>query len=305
MSDLHDDWPALPLADWGNTYATLHLWTQIVGKVRLAHMPWINHSWHVPLYVTSRGLTTGLIGTDRGSFSIDFDFVEHHLEVTTAAGDFAAFALEPMTVADFYTRVMSILEDLGLGTTIWTMPVEIPGPVVPFPEDTHHASYDPDAVRRFWTALVSIHRVLTRFRAGYQGKVSPVHFFWGAFDLAVTRFSGRAAPEHPGGAPNLNDQVMREAYSHEVSSAGFWPGAGLGEAAFYAYAYPQPKGFAEFEVEPAEAYYHSDLGEFLLPYEAVAQSEDPDAALTAFLESTYLAAAESASWDREALERRS
>ncbi len=303
MSHPHPAWPPLPLEEWGDTYATVHLWTQIAGKIRLAHMPWVNHSWHVPLYVTARGLGTGLIASDQGSFSIDFDFVEHHLEVTTTAGDYAAFPLDAMSVADFYARLMGVLDDLGLSTKIWTTPVEIPGPVAAFPDDQEHASYDSAAVERFWTALVSIHRVFVRFRAGFQGKVSPVHFFWGAFDLAVTRFSGRTAPKHPGGAPNLNDSVMREAYSHEVSSAGFWPGAGLGEAAFYAYAYPQPEGFAEYPVSPAAAYYQKDLGEFLLSYEAVANSEDPDTALTAFMQTTYEAAADLAKWDREALER--
>ncbi|MFT4605672.1 MAG: hypothetical protein ACI9W4_002416 [Rhodothermales bacterium] len=299
----HPGWPRLPLAEWEDTYATVHLWTQIVGKIRLAHMPWVNHSWHVPLYVTARGLGTDLIASDQGSFSIDFDFVDHTLLIQTTAGDQATFALAPMSVAEFYERIMSALDSLGLRTAIWTTPVEIPGPVSAFPDDHDHASYDADAVQRFWTALVSIHRVFTRFRSGYLGKSSPVHFFWGAFDLAVSRFSGKTAPKHPGGAPHLNDEVMQEAYSHEVSSAGFWPGAGLGEAAFYAYAYPQPAGFEGEAVEPSAAYYYAQLGEYLLPYDAVASSDTPEADLMAFLETTYGAAARLAGWDRSALER--
>ncbi|MEM8602093.1 MAG: DUF5996 family protein, partial [Bacteroidota bacterium] len=231
-------WPALPLSDWEPTYATLHRWTQVVGKVRLAAMPWINHAWHTPLYVTTRGLSTGLIPHDTNPFELAFDFVDHRLHLTTANGEAASFALRPMSVAAFYEQLMAMLAAHGLAVPIWTMPVEIPGDVLPFDEDEEHAAYDADAAHRHWQILVASHRVFTRFRAQFIGKSSPVHFFWGAFDLALTRFSGRTAPAHPGGAPNCADWVMEEAYSHEVSSAGFWAGAGLGEPAYYAYAYP-------------------------------------------------------------------
>jgi hypothetical protein len=230
-----------------------------------------------------------------------FDFIDHRLRIETAGGERRSFVLAPMSVADFYRNVMRSLAELGVGTRIWPRPVEIPDPITPFPADEAHASYEPDAVQRFWRALVQIQRVFTDFRAHFIGKVSPVHFFWGAFDLAVTRFSGRRAPKHPGGAPNCADWVMEEAYSHEVSSAGFWPGSG--EAAFYAYAYPEPEGFRDYAVQPPEAYYHEALREFILPYETVRTADDPDAALLAFLQSTYEATADLAGWDRQALER--
>ncbi|MFK7846539.1 MAG: DUF5996 family protein [Rhodothermales bacterium] len=297
-----NEWPSLPLDAWQDTYETLHLWSQIVGKIRLTLMPWVNHSWHVPLYVTVRGLTTSSIPYKAGAFEIEFDFHAHTLTISTTQGARRSFALEPMSVAAFYQKIMQALNELDIDVSIWPMPVEIPGPVKIFPEDEDHRSYDKKSVAQFWRALQHIHRVFTTFRAGFKGKVSPVHFFWGAFDLAVTRFSGNTAPKHPGGAPNLANWVMEEAYSHEVSSAGFWPGAGLGEAAFYAYAYPEPAGFKEYAVLPEAAYYSKEMGEFLLPYEAVRTAENPDAALLAFLQSTYEAAANLAGWDRAELE---
>lgn len=297
-------WPRLSLAQWEDTYSTLHRWTQIVGKIRLSQMPWINHSWHVPLYVTVRGLTTSILHHGNDAFEIEFDFSRHRLNIETSGGARGGFTLEPMTTAVFYEQIMAALAGLGINVQIWPMPVEIPGAVRPFNEDEQHAAYDADAVQRCWQALVHIHRVFTHFRARFTGKVSPVHFFWGAFDLAVTRFSGAPAPKHPGSAPHMADWIMQEAYSHEVSSAGFWPGMGLGEAAFYAYAYPEPPGFRTYTVRPEGAYYHADLGEFILPYEAVRTAANPDEALMAFLQSTYEAAAEHAGWNRQALEQK-
>jgi hypothetical protein len=296
-------WPALPADAWRETRATLHLWTQVVGKIRLALTPWQNHSWHVALYVTARGLTTSPIPAGGRSFQIDFDFINHALSIRTSDGAQRIIALRSMSVAEFYTEAMNALRDLGIEVTIDTMPNEIPG-AVRFDEDTAHASYHPEYAHRFWRALVSANEVLTHFRTGFIGKASPVHFFWGSFDLAVTRFSGRKAPKHPGGVPNLPDDVAREAYSHEVSSAGFWPGGGgvYDEAAFYSYAYPGPQGFADARVEPADAFWSKELGEFLLPYEAVRTARDGDAALMAFLQSTYDAAADLGKWDRANLE---
>lgn len=301
-----DAWPELPtLADWQDTLDTVHRWTQIVGKVRLAKAPLINHWWNVPLYVTTRGLSTSPIPDGPQRFHIDFDFIEHQLSVGTSTGRVATFALEPMSVAAFYDKLMAALDALEIEVQIWPVPVEVPDPAIPFPEDYTNQSYDADAVVLFWRALLQVDRVLGIFRAQFLGKSSPVHFFWGAFDLCVTRFSGRTAPKHPGGMPNVGDGVMEEGYSHEVSSAGFWPGTGLGEAAFYAYAYPAPEGFAEYPAAPEAAYYSSDLGEFVLPYQAVRTAPDPDEALLAFLQTTYEAAANLAQWDREALERSS
>ncbi len=294
-------WPPLPLDDWQDTYDTLHRWTQVVGKVRLEGTPWVNHSWHVPLYVTARGLSTGLIPS-HGGFEVEFDFVEHQLRIATTGGERRQFALEPMTVAAFYASFMEALDGLGIRVDILARPVELET-ATPFADDTEHASYDADAAHRHWRVLVQAHRVFTDFRSRFLGKSSPVHFFWGAFDLAVTRFSGRDAPPHPGGVPNCADWVMEEAYSRELASAGFWPGAGLGEAAFYAYAYPAPDGYKGAAVEPDAAYFHDDLGEFVLPYEAVRAADDPDAVLLAFLQSTYAAAADLADWDRDRLER--
>ena len=295
-------WPDLPYAAWQETCATLHLWTQVVGKVRLAQTPWLNHSWHVPLYVTARGLTTSPIPHGQRSFEITFDFHEHVLEIMTSDGARRGIALQPQTVADFYGKVMSGLTDLGLPVRIDELPCEIPG-AVRFRQDQVHAAYDAEYAQRFWRVLLQADRVLKQFRTGFIGKCSPVHFFWGSFDLAVTRFSGRQAPPHPGGVPGLADAVVREAYSHEVSSAGFWPGGGGSDhAAFYSYAYPAPDGFKSRPVVPEAAFFSESLGEFLLPYDAVRTAPDPDAALLAFLQSTYEAAAEDAKWDRDTLE---
>jgi hypothetical protein len=296
-------WPPLGFDAWRDTCATLHLWTQVVGKVRLVQTPWTNHSWHVPLYVTARGLTTSAIPHGMRSFSIEFDFIDHALRAETSDGGSRTLALRARAVADFYADVMAMLSDLGVPVRIRTMPNEIPD-AIPFERDRTHAAYDAQAANRFWRALVQVDRVFKVFRARFVGKCSPVHFFWGSFDLAVTRFSGREAPPHPGGVPNMPDWVAREAYSHEVSSAGFWPGnATFPEAVFYSYAYPDPKGFRDARVEPAAGRFDATLGEFVLPYDAVRASADPDATLLAFLQSTYEAAARTAGWDRAALER--
>lgn len=299
------DWPALPpLSEWRETFDTVHLWTQIVGKIRLAQAPFINHWWGTTLYVTARGLTTLAMPCGSRSFQIDFDFIDHTLRIDTSDGLQRRFALAPMSVADFYGILMEALRELNLNVTIWPVPVELEE-VIPFEHDAMHASYDAEAVLRLWRALGHVNRVFIDFRARFLGKVSPVHFFWGSFDLAVTRFSGRPAPSHPGGMPNVSDAVMIEAYSHEVSSAGFWPGAGLGEAAFYSYAYPEPDGFRTRVVEPEAAYFHNELREFILPYEAVRANPNPDGVLLTFLQSTYEAAADLALWNRAALERQS
>jgi hypothetical protein len=296
-------WPSLPLDEWQDTCATLHLWTQIVGKVRLAQSPWINHCWHVTLYVTPRGLTTSIIPYDTRTFQIDFDFIDHQLIVRSSDGATGGFALEPQSVAMFYKRLMKELATLGLHVKIFARPNEVADPI-PFEEDEIHRAYDPEYASRFWQILMQATRLFTEFRARFIGKCSPVHFFWGASDLAVTRFSGRRAPEHPGGVPNLPDWVTREAYSHEVSSCGFWPGGGaIPYAAFYSYAYPEPAGFSSQPVSPDAAFYSNDLGEFILPYDAVRESESPDETLLDFLQSTYEAAANLAAWDRGALER--
>jgi hypothetical protein len=297
-------WPSLPLAEWRDTYATLHLWSQIVGKVRLATAASINHWWHVTLYVTARGLTTSPMPHGDRFFQIDFDFLDHRLTIETSDGGIRTIALAPMSVADFYHALMAALGELGVPVRIWPRPVEIPDPIVPFPDDRVHVSYDPDHAHRFWQIVAESDSVLTEFRGRFLGKASPSHFFWGGFDLAATRFSGRPALPHPGGFPNVGDWVMREAYSHELWSAGWWPGGGpVDEPVYYAYAYAEPSGFRDARVEPAEAYYHPDLREFVLPYEAVRRSPDPRGALMSFLESTYAAAAENGGWDRAALER--
>lgn len=297
-----EPWPALDYSASKDTLETLHLWTQIVGKVRLAQSPWINHSWHATFYVDGHGLTTGLIPHGRRAFEIAFDLVDHVLRVDVAGGPTRRMPLAPRSVASFHAEVLRTLEEIGLRVSIHGAPNEVMDPI-PFAEDETHASYDPDVAHRFWRALVQSHRVFTWFRAGFRGKVSPVHLFWGAPDLAVTRFSGREAPLHPGGIPNLPDRVTREAYSHEVSSAGFWAGNEMVPyAAYYSYAYPTPDGFASARVEPAEATWNAELGEYLLPYEAVRTASDPDAVLRRFLESTYEAAAELGDWDRAALE---
>ena len=295
-------WPELTLASWEPTRDTLHLWTQIVGKVRLAIEPMLNHWWQVPLYVSGRGLTTSLIhGADKG-LEMEFDFVEHVLYIRTTRGEVRQIALKPQSVADFYAATSLALLEVGVRVSILARPVEVPESI-PFPEDRLHSQYDAAAVGRFWQALVRADRVMNRFRAGFVGKVSPVHFFWGGFDLAVSRFSGRSAPKHPGGVPNCPDWVMELAYSHEVSSCGFWPG-GSEEGSFYSYVYPEPAGFAESRIEPSAAYYDPTLREFLLPYTAVRTAQDPDATLLRFLQSTYDAAAELGNWDRAALEAR-
>jgi hypothetical protein len=289
-----DPWPALPLVEWQDTRDTLHRWTQVVGKVRLALAPAVNHWWHVPFYVDSVGLTTSLMPYGDLGVEIVFDLTDHALLLRTTAGGRARMVLEPRSVADFTAEFRSHLGQLGLDVPIHPVPVEL-ADAVPFDEDTEHASYDADAVHRFWTSLVSAHRVLSRFRAGFSGKASPVHFFWGAFDLAVTRFSGRPAPRHPGGVPNCPDRVMVEAYRDEVSSCGYWPG-GASEGAFYAYAYPEPPGYRQHPVRPATASFDESLGEFLLPYADVRTAADPDALLLEFLTSTHQAAVTTGSW---------
>ncbi|MDX1696716.1 MAG: DUF5996 family protein [Thiohalobacterales bacterium] len=297
------DWPDLPYDDWSETASTLHLWTQIVGKVRLSQTPWTNHSWHVPLYVTTRGLNSSPIPYGGRSFEINFDFLDHHLVIQTNHGEQRLVALEPRSVADFYSVVLDSLHELDLDISIHTTPSEIPD-AIPLELDNVHHHYDPEYATRFWRALVQIDRVFKEFRARFIGKCSPVHFFWGSFDLAVTRFSGREAPPHPGGVPNFPDWVAREAYSHEVSSAGFWPGGGgVDYAAFYSYAYPAPDGFSNTRVQPDGATWSEQLGEFLLPYHEVQTATSPDDVLLDFLQSTYVAAAESGGWDRTALER--
>jgi hypothetical protein len=295
-------WPALPTAEWRETYDTLHLWTQIVGKIRLARTPWLNHSWHVALYVTSQGLTTSPIPDGVGTFQIDFDLIDHVLRISTSDGATRQLALAGQSVASFYSAVMADLGELGIVLAIEDMPSELPDPI-PFSRDSQHASYDPEAVRRFHRILVNVDRVFKQFRTGFLGKASPVHFFWGSFDLAVTRFSGRRAPRHPGGMPYLPDEVACEAYSHEESSAGFWPGSGaIDYPAFYSYVYPEPAGFRTKQVRPAAAFFSEALGEFILPYDAVRAAAEPDQMLLEFLQSTYDAAANAAKWDRDALE---
>jgi len=295
-------WPELPYARWQDTCMTLRLWTQIVGKIRLVQSPWLNHSWHVPLYVNARGLTTSLIAHGDRAFDLSFDFIDSVLVVRTSEGVERRVALEPQPVADFHERVMAALDDVAMPVRIDDMPNEIEG-AIRFSEDRTHCAYDAGYAQRFWRVLLQVDRVLSLFRTGFIGKSSPVHFFWGSFDIAVTRFSGRTAPPHPGHIPNLPDAVAREAYSHEVSSCGFWPGGGgLDDAAFYSYTYPAPDGFAKAKVRPAQAYFHPTLAEFVLPYDAVRTASDPDSTLLAFLTSTYEAAADLARWDRATLE---
>jgi hypothetical protein len=291
-------WPPLPLDDWKDTCATLHMWTQIVGKVRLKLTPLVNHWWNVPLYVTARGLTTSRIPYGPRAFELRFDFLAHQLVLETSEGTIRTLALKPQTVADFYRSCMAMLRGEGIDVTIWHMPVEVPDPI-PFDQDTVHAAYDPVMVEKFWRILLSVDAVFQDFRSEFIGKSSPVHFFWGSFDLAVTRFSGRKAPERPGADP-----VTREAYSHEVSSVGFWPGGGnVPGAAFYSYAAPAPPGFAEARVRPEAAKWDTGLGEFLLMYDDVRTSASPSRALLEFCRSTYQAAARFGQWDRGALER--
>ena len=298
--------PALPLASWKDTLATLHMWSQVVGKVRLKLCPLVNHWWNVPFYLTARGMTTSAMPYHRGAsqetisgtIEVRFDFIDHKLFLETSEGRTVVIALEPQSVAEFYKKFMAALAELGVAIQIWTTPCEIPDPI-PFEKDDVHAAYDAEAVNKFWRILAWVDQVLKEFRAGFLGKVSPVHFFWGSFDLAVTRFSGRRAPERPGA-----DSITREAYSHEVSSAGFWPGGGeITGPAFYSYAAPEPPGFAERKVRPQAAFYHPQMKEFLLMYDDVRAADSPKAAVMEFLESTYDAAADLGKWDRKMLER--
>ena len=294
-------WPELPLVEWKDTYDTLHRWTQIIGKITLALTPQVNHWWNATLHVTPHGLTTSTMYYDNRPLQIEFDFISHLLLFETADNPTKTIALRPRSVAEFY-QVMATLRSLGISITIWTTPVEIPERT-PFEQDKKHKSYDPEYVQRFWRILAQINRVFSEFRSRFIGKVSPVHFFWGAFDLAVTRFSGRPAPKHPG-APYVARFVMVEAYSHEVSSCGFWPGGGaVNEPAFYAYSYPEPPGFRKCPIQPKEALYHAQMGEFLLPYDVIRTADSPDDVLMAFLQSSYEAEATCGKWNRNALER--
>jgi hypothetical protein len=301
MNETATVWPDLSYSAWRDTAATLQLLTQIVGKVRLALTPWLNHSWQVPLYITACGLGTSPIPYGSEILEIEFDFIGHRLTARTSTGERRSLALEPRTVAEFYASALDLLESLSVSVTINEMPNEITD-AIRFSQDRIHRTYDADAVHRFWRALVQIDRVFKLFRSGFLGKASPVHFFWGSFDLAVTRFSGREAPPHRGGVPGLPDTVAREAYSHEVSSAGFWPGShAFPQASFYSYAYPEPPGFRDRPVTTG-AHFDMALGEFILPYDAVRTSSDPDALLLDFLSTTYAAAAEAGNWDRAALD---
>ncbi|MFV0524901.1 MAG: DUF5996 family protein [Acidimicrobiales bacterium] len=297
-----DGWPELPSDRWADTIETLHLWTQVIGKIRLAHGPWLNHSWGVPLYVSTRGLRTSMIPFGLEAVELELDLLDHRLTVHTTTGQQRSRSLRSGAVADFHRWVLDSMTELGMPVTISPMPSEIPD-AIPFDQDTGARVYDPDHATALWRGLVQADRLLTRFRAGFTGKASPVHFFWGSFDLATTRFSGRSAPPHPGGVPNLPDDVAREAYSQEVTSAGFWPGNRQNpEPIFYAYAYPTPDGFAQAPIEPGAATWLDDLGEFALPYSAVAAGPDPDGAVLSFLSSTHAAAADRAGWARHDLE---
>ena len=298
---MEDAWPPLAFESWRDTAMTLQLWTQVVGKIRLASTPWVNHSWQVPLYVTARGLATSPMPNGKEAVELEFDFIAHRLVGRSSNGALAELALQPMTVADFYHSALSLTQELGMNAQIHPIPAELPGAIA-FPDDRLHHSYDAEAVHRFWRALLQADRLFKLFRTAFLGKASPVHFFWGSFDLAVTRFSGRQAPLHPGGVPGLADSVTQEAYSHEVSSAGFWPGSeSFPRAVFYSYAYPQPEGFAQAKM-PAGAVYETTLGEFILPYDTVRASSDPDALVMDFLQASYAAAASLGRWDRAALE---
>ena len=298
----HIGWPALPYEEWKDTYETLHLWMQIVGKIRLARMPWINHCWQVTFYPSARGLTTGPMPYGEEHLQIDFDFIAHELVVQTSGGERRSIPLAPMAVADFYRVLMATLTAVRMPVHIYRKPVEMEGQI-PFDMDTVHRAYDGEYAQRCWRILCSAADVFRRFRSGFYGKASPVHFFWGSFDLAVTRFSGRTAPPHPGGVPNLSDRVTRDAYSHEVSSCGFWPGgAAAPYPLFYSYAYPEPDGFATAPIQPSGARYDVVLHEFVLPYVAVSEAEDPGEKLLAFLQSSYEAAANLGRWDRRSLE---
>lgn len=297
-----NSWPELPLPNsWEDTLNTVHMWSQIIGKIRLELNPWINHSWGATLYVSANGLTTSAMPYQNLKVEIEFNFIDHKLKIVTSKGTSRTFALKSMTVGEFYRKTITALNELGIEMKIFTRPVEIED-AIPFEDDVIHKSYDAEIVNRFWQALVQTNRVFNQFRAEFIGKSSPVHFFWGAFDLAVTRFSGRA-PKHPGGVPNCADWVMEEAYSHHLSSAGFWAGPGMGEPAFYSYIYPAPDGYSSANIKPDAAYYHGDLGEFILPYHVVQSAENPDSVLLDFLQSTYVAGADLGKWDRVSLEK--
>jgi hypothetical protein len=297
-------WPELNYADWKDTCATLHMWLQIVGKIRLVQTPWTNHSWHVTLYVTARGLTTSPIPHGTDTFEIRFDFIDHQLRILKSDGAQRSIELKPRSVADFYKAIMAALDELKLPVKIDILPNEIPNPI-PFDQDEQHHSYDPEYANRFWRILVQADRVFKEFRSRFCGKCSPIHLFWGAPDLAVTRFSGRPAPKHPGGIPHLSDAITREAYSQEVSSLGFWPGAdAMPMAIFYSYAYPEPAGFSEAKIKPESASYNAQFHEFVLPYEAVRTAKSPDDALLEFAQSAYDAASQLGKWDRAALEEK-
>lgn len=299
---MKNQWPVLSYEKGKDTYATLHMWTQIVGKIKLAVMPWINHSWHVTLHLTPTGLSTRDMPSENNNFQIDFDFIDHQLKIITSDGDKKTFDLQGISVADFYQKIFTDLGELGIDVQIFSTPVEMENPI-PFEKDTKNATYDKEEARALHQALLKAQNVLTHVRCNFTGKCSPVHFFWGSFDLAVSRFSGRRAPKHPGGIPSLADWVAQEAYSHEVASFGFWPGSeALPEAAFYAYLYPAPEGYKNAKVKPEGAYFHETLSEFILPYSIVQKSADPEKMLLEFLNSTYEAAATLAEWDREALE---
>jgi len=304
VSGASDQWPSLPFAEWKDTAITLHMWTQIVGKIRMMLSPWTNHSWHVTLYVTSRGLTTSPIPHGSHTFEIQFDFIDHQLLIDKSDGARRSIQLKPQSVAEFYRIVMKTLSDLELPVTINTMPNEIENPI-PFDQDEEHRSYDREYANRFWRVLVQSDRVFKEFRSRFCGKCSPVHFFWGSFDLAVTRFSGRPAPPHPGGVPHLPDEITREAYSQEVSSLGFWPGnAAAPTPVFYSYAYPEPPEFAKAKIQPDAAFYEAKLREFILPYDAVRTAENSDEVLLDFAQSAYDAASKLGKWDRAALEEK-
>lgn len=297
-----NSWPALPLSEWKETYDTLHMWTQIVGKIRLALTPTENHWWNTTLYVSPRGLTTSTMHHNGRLLQIDFNFIDHKLIIETSHGPAKTIDLRPHSVADFYQKTMDALNSLDMPVKIWTTPVEV-ADRIPFEKDEKHASYDPEYAQKFWRILTQADRVFTEFRCRFNGKVSPIHFFWGAFDLAVTRFSGRTAPRHPG-ATNVARFVAVEAYSHEVSSCGFWPGGGpIDKPVFYSYTYPEPPGFKEYNTQPAQAFYHKEMGEYLLPYDVVRTANSPDDVLLSFLQSSYEAAATCGKWDRHALER--
>jgi hypothetical protein len=297
MNENHHQWPELSFDRLKDTVSTVHLWSQVIGKVRLKQMPWINHSWHVTLYVSPTGLTTGNIPFSRGSFQIDMNFIDHEVVITSSEGKVQTIKLFPRSVASFYHELLQKLHELDIDVKIYAKPNEVE-PAIPFEQDQEQRHYNAEEMYNLWQALVQIEKVFTRFRAGFRGKCSPVHLFWGAFDLAVTRFSGREAPRHPGGAPNLSLRVMQEAYSHEVSSAGFWPGnAEFPQPVFYSYCYPTPDDFATQPVQPHQAYFNKDMGEFMLPYDAVQKAANPEETLMQFLTSTYNAAAKTGNWD--------